>query len=136
MTVRPLILAAALALTGCQSLFRDDGVRVSPSAYRPQVERCVAAADAATGLPCKGLRRAYFAETGKRARSQSLGRDVAVDDAGRAGWWVSGEIHVYTLNGQAPDEVVTHEVAHQIAADNGLPTQGHCPQFKGKVWGW
>lgn len=131
-----LCASAVVLPAGCRSLFHDDALRVSPSSYRAQVERCIAAAEAATGLECRGLRRAYLAETGRKAWSRSLRRNVAVDDGGRAGWWARGEIHAYLLDGAVPDEILIHEAAHQIAADHGLGAADHCPEFRGRIWGW
>jgi hypothetical protein len=131
-----LAIIVLAVLIGCRSLHDGDKMAVTPSSYTEQVRRCIAAAEAATGLRCIGLRRAYFADTGRKAWSSSLRRYVAVDEDGQCGKWTPGEIRVCTLAGSVPDEIVIHEIAHQIAADNGLAATDHCAEFVGRVWGW
>ena len=133
-----LCAPAWAVLTGCRSPHGDGGPKVIPSQYADQVKRCIVAAEAATGLRCKGLSRAEFYETGRKQRSNSLGRYIAVDEAGRSGYWVPGKAVVYTLGGVAEDRAIEHEVAHQIAYDHGLDREDvdHCPEFRGRIWGW
>ncbi|WP_448577457.1 hypothetical protein [Thermosphaera sp.] len=114
---------------------------VEPAAYAEQVRRCKAAAESATGRPCKGLRLATFVRSPESRWSRSLRQQVAVlPDTDHCGEWVPGRIRIAVRerDGTVPDQVVIHEIAHQIAYDHGLDRHGvvHCPEFRGKIWGW
>jgi len=138
MTVRPLILAAALALTGCRTSMPFARI---PSAYKAQGAAAVRHVESVTGYRLKSPIRAYVAAPERVDWSASLGRRVGVarmpnSNTMACGWGNGSRLTViHDGAGNVPDEVWQHEIAHPVSIQNGLG-DGHHPAFKGKIWGW
>jgi hypothetical protein len=112
-----------------------------PSKWRKRCEMALADAERKTGLKLRGRPRVSFRAAERYVRSPALGVEVGVWRHPQLGIDVCAVTSNLTItaavnsSGDIPQFYIEHEMAHCIANEHGL-AQPHCPEFRGKIFGW